>query len=43
MRERARAAVALRDTDWDFFLPDDDEAFPEPGDFWIEPTDDEGL
>jgi len=26
--------------DWDFFLPDDD-AYPEPGDFWIEPDDDE--
>lgn len=29
------------DPDWDFFLPDDDEAFPEPGDFWIEPPDEE--
>lgn len=28
------------DPDWDFFLPDD-EASPEPGDFWFEPEDDE--
>lgn len=28
------------DPDWDFFLPDD-EAHPEPGDFWLEPDDDE--
>lgn len=28
------------DADWDFFLPDDD-SHPEPGDFWIEPEDDE--
>ncbi len=30
------------DPDWDFFLPDDDDAYPEPGDFWIEPDDDDG-
>ena len=40
MRRRERAVVALGDADWDFFLPDD-EAYPEPGDFWTEPRDDE--
>lgn len=34
-------AVALEDADWDFFLPDDGETYPEPGDFWIEPDSDE--
>lgn len=29
------------DPDWDFFLPDDGDSYPEPGDFWIEPTDDD--
>lgn len=28
------------DPDWDFFLPED-EAQPEPGDFWLEPEDDD--
>jgi hypothetical protein len=41
MRRGLGAVVALGDADWDFFLPDDDEAFPEPGDFWVEPNDDE--
>lgn len=27
--------------DWDFFLPDDDETFPEPGDFWVDREDDD--
>lgn len=33
-----RACRWLRqpDPDWEFFLPDDEEAAPEPGDFWIE-------
>lgn len=29
--------------DWEFFLPDDEEAFPEPGDFWIEDDYDEAA
>ncbi|TWT99088.1 hypothetical protein Pla108_00210 [Botrimarina colliarenosi] len=33
--------VALGDADWDFFLPDDDETYPEPGDFWIERDDED--
>ena len=41
MPRHERVVVALSDADWDFFLPDDGEAFPEPGDFWIEPVDDE--
>lgn len=41
MRRGLEAVVALGDADWDFFLPDDGEAFPEPGDYWIEPNDDE--
>ncbi|MEQ8850032.1 hypothetical protein [Botrimarina sp.] len=28
------------DPDWDFCLPDED-AQPEPGDFWIEPDEDD--
>lgn len=27
--------------DWDFFLPDEEEPFPEPGDFWVEPEGDD--
>lgn len=33
--------AGLGDSDWDFFLPDDGDSYPEPGDFWIEPADDE--
>lgn len=29
------------DPDWEFFLPDDDEIYPDPGDFWIEPDEDD--
>jgi len=36
-----RSPARLSDPDWDFFLPDDDETYPEPGDFWVEPDDDE--
>jgi hypothetical protein len=30
---------------WDVFIPDDDELdpLPEPGDFWIEPEDEQGA
>ena len=27
------------DPDWDPFLPDEEETYPEPGDFWIEDDD----
>ena len=27
------------DGEWELFSPDDDEAYPEPGDFWIEDDD----
>jgi hypothetical protein len=33
----------LREPDWEFFLPDDDETYPDPGDFWIEPDDDQDF
>ena len=29
------------DPEWEFFLPDDDETYPEPGDFWVEPEEDD--
>jgi hypothetical protein len=38
---RALKPRALKDSDWDFFLPDDDDAYPDPGDFWMEPDDEE--
>ncbi|QDV75543.1 hypothetical protein [Botrimarina mediterranea] len=41
MRGIGRAVVALGDADWDFFLLDDEETYPEPGDFWMEPTADD--
>jgi hypothetical protein len=33
------------DSHWDVFIPDDDELdpLPEPGDFWIEPEDEQGA
>lgn len=36
-----RRALAERpdDPDWDLVLPDDDEPYPEPGDFWIDDDD----
>lgn len=27
------------DPDWEALLPDDEETYPEPGDFWIEPDE----
>lgn len=32
--------MTLSDPDWDFFLPDE-ETYPELGDFWFEPDEDE--
>lgn len=31
------------DSDWEFFLPDDEETYPEPGDFWIDDDSEEEL
>ena len=33
------------DERWDIFLPDDDQLdpLPEPGDFWIEPEEHQGM
>lgn len=33
------ARSALPEPDWEAILPDDDETFPEPDDFWIEDDD----
>lgn len=39
-RLRNPVAIGGPDPDWDFFLPED-EAFPEPGDFWLEPDEED--
>jgi hypothetical protein len=33
------------DSHWDVFIPDDDEIdpLPDPGDFWVEPEDQQGA
>ncbi|MGL4513189.1 MAG: hypothetical protein ACRCT8_08870 [Lacipirellulaceae bacterium] len=36
MPSRPTPTQSFREPDWEFFLPDD-EAYPDPSDFWIEP------
>ncbi|TWT86264.1 hypothetical protein Mal64_38040 [Pseudobythopirellula maris] len=37
------APRSLDEPDWEFFLPDDEEPFPEPGDFWFDDDFDDDL
>ncbi len=39
MNQKRFRISSCKEPDWEFFLPDEEEVYPEEGDFWIDQQD----